>query len=120
MTHRKKIKIPLYPSYLVLLYTDDFEDLKKDYPEAKKTAFSDYWAASIEVSNKFIIFFNARVLKCIRMEDAFHETTHVVNRIFAFIEQAPNRYNDEPEAHLAGWIGKQIMNFARHNKIEIR
>ena len=110
MLVKKKIKVPIYGEEVIVIIYDDPVELKKilkdkisDIPEE----IYDGWVYQVDG----IIYCVLYVLEKPRYPTPgviAHEAKHVVNNIFINIGHELDRYNDEPEAYLLGWVVNRI------------
>jgi hypothetical protein len=107
----KIIKIPIYQCKLTIILDKDLSYIQKKY---KTKDLSDYGAVTMRVPNKFseyIIAFEYNEGSIIS-----HEIVHLKNYIYQDCSIELDRYNDEPEAYLTGWLFKQIEEFLNDKK----
>ena len=103
---KKTIRIPIYECDLTIILDDDLSYIEKKY---KTKDLSDYGAVTMRVPDKFgeyIIAFEYTGGAIIS-----HEIVHLKNYIYQDCSIELDRYNDEPEAYLTGWLFDQINNF---------
>ena len=101
-----KIKIPIYQCSLTVILDKDLSYVEKKY---KTKSLSDYGAITMRVPNKF-----SEYIMAFEYADGTiiaHEIVHLKNYIYQDKGIELDRYNDEPEAYLTGWLFNQINNF---------
>ena len=110
----KKISIPIYYGYLVVVISDDFNAVAKKYQI--KEPVEHYGAFVYPFRNKDgIMEFMVCVPKDVSNHLIAHEVTHLVNAIFIDKGIQLDRHNDEPQAYLTGWIFCEIEKFLNKN-----
>jgi len=100
------IDIPIYCCKLTIILNNDLSYVEKKY---KTKSLSDFGAVTMRVPDKFreyIIAFEYTEGAIIA-----HEIVHLKNYIYQDFSIELDRYNDEPEAYLTGWLFGQINNF---------
>jgi len=100
------IDIPIYQCKLTIILDKDLSYVEKKY---RTKSLSDYGAVTIRVPNKFseyVIAFEYSDGTIIA-----HEIVHLKNYIYQDRVIELDRFNDEPEAYLTGWLFKQIETF---------
>jgi hypothetical protein len=105
------INIPIYQCKLTVILDKDLSYVEKKYGT---TPLSNYGAVTMRVPNKFCEYvmafeYNGGTIIA-------HEIVHLKNYIYQDIGIESDRFNDEPEAYLTGWLFKQIEIFLT-NKI---
>lgn len=100
------IGIPIYQCKLTIILDKDLSYIEKKY---KTKSLSDYGAITMRVPNKF----NEYIMSFEYSEGTIiaHEIVHLKNYIFQDKGIELDKFNDEPEAYLTGWLYKQINNF---------
>jgi hypothetical protein len=103
----KEVPIPIYFGTLVIIFTDQLENLNPIY---KTNIVEDDYDAVVFLdkpdSNKVIVAIKKKDWSVIA-----HETVHVVNAIFLSCNIQLDRNNDEPQAYLTGWVVNEIDKF---------
>ena len=100
------IDIPIYQCKLTIILDKDLSYVEKKY---RTKSLSDYGAVTMRVPNKFseyVIAFEYSDGTIIA-----HEIVHLKNYIYQDRVIELDRFNDEPEAYLTGWLFKQIETF---------
>ena len=114
MISKKKIIIPIYKYKLTIVIFDSWDEIKsllKDYisndeEEASAVTISQYGASLVAVNAK-------------RGSSIVHESYHVMNNIWRFIEYNPDRDNNEVSAYLLTYIYEKIVDvFYKHPRKE--
>lgn len=112
---RKKVtKIPIYFGLLILIQTEDFEAIAKEYDLHIDGRGFDALAFRSPLKNgftRYVIVFDSKPTNKI----IAHECTHVVNFIFADRDIKLDLNNDEPQAYLMGWVFEQCDKFLNSN-----
>lgn len=106
---QKKIKIPIYQCELTIVLDRDLTRIEKKY---KTKPLKDFGAVTFKDETKYrnyvVAFTDANHLSNIA-----HEIVHIKNFIFLDCAMELDRYNDEPEAYLTGWLFDEIYNFLK-------
>ena len=100
------IDIPIYCCKLTIILDKDLSYVEKKY---KTKSLSDFGAVTMRVPDRFgeyIIAFEYTEGSIIS-----HEIVHLKNYIYQDCSIELDKYNDEPEAYLTGWLFDQINNF---------
>jgi len=100
------IDIPIYCCKLNIILDKDLSYVEKKY---KTKPLSNFGAITMRAPDKFreyIIAFEYTDGTIIA-----HEIVHLKNYIYQDCSMEVDRYNDEPEAYLTGWLFDQINNF---------
>ena len=100
------IHIPIYQCKLTIILDKDLSYVEKKYGTK---SLSDYGAVTMRVPNKFSEYVMA--FEYAEGTIIAHEIVHLKNYIYQDIENELDRFNDEPEAYLTGWLFKQIETF---------
>jgi hypothetical protein len=99
------IKIPIYRQKLTIIFDKDLSYVENRY---NTKSLSDYAAVTLRDANgNYIIAFTEDG----NLTDVAHEIVHLKNFIFIDCGLELDRYNDESEAYLTGWLFKKIYNF---------
>lgn len=105
----KTIKIPIYCCSLTIHYDNDLSLVQEKY---KTSSLEDFGAVTLKDKTKYrhyvVAFSDAKHLSNIA-----HEIVHIKNHIFLDCAMELDRYNDEPEAYLTGWLFDEIYNFLK-------
>ena len=110
----KKYKTPLYGTkFTIVLYNSDDEFQKK----FKKIEISNFDGAVFYEKDELFIVFSAEKKGYPTPGIIAHEAKHLVNNIFIEISHDLDRYNDEPEAYLLGWIVNRIHELLIKNEL---
>jgi len=108
---KKTIRIPIYECDLTIILDKDLSYVEKKYGTK---SLSDYGAITMRVPDKF-----SEYIMAFEYSDGTiiaHEIVHLKNYIYQDKGIELDRFNDEPEAYLTGWLFDQINNFLK-NKI---
>lgn len=100
------INIPIYQCKLTIILDKDLSYVEKKY---RTKSLSDYGAVTMRVPNKF-----SEYVMAFEYSDGniiAHEIVHLKNYIYQDCSIELDRFNDEPEAYLTGWLFDQINNF---------
>lgn len=106
----RTIEIPIYFGDLVLIKTNDFQEVNKVYGTE---ASNDYEAFTFqnEPKGKFYAVFNPDKID---FSVVAHECVHLKNYIFMSHGVQLDLENDETEAYFLEWIFKQIEDFLKY------
>ena len=99
---KKKFKIPLYFQNLIVIQTDDFEALEKEY--GLRGGSPEYSAITFETKDSIVVAFKSEV----DLSIIAHESVHICSYVFLGIDAKVELDNDEPFAYLMGWVVEQI------------
>lgn len=104
---KKTIRIPIYECDLTIILDKDLSYVEKKY---RTKSLEDFGAVTLKDKSKdkhIVVAFTDKE----HLSNIAHEVVHIKN--FVFLEYAAelDRYNDEPEAYLTGWLFDQINNF---------
>jgi len=106
---KKTIKIPIYYGKLTMILDKDLSFIEKKY---KTRSLEDFGAVTLKSENDYrhyiVTFTDADHLSNIA-----HEIVHIKNYIYLDCAMELDRYNDEPEAYLIGWLFNEIYNFLK-------
>ena len=109
-----EVKIPIYPGYLYVCYTDDFlkhgRSIGIEYALNIKDCLGITSRSKHKKHTQRIII----LLKHSEFEDydtISHEALHAVNYIFLNTGTESTNNNDEHAAYLLGWIVGQIQKY---------
>ena len=104
---KKTIEIPIYCAKLTMILSDDLTYIEKKY---KTKSLKDFGAVTLQDESDYrhyvVAFTDAKHLSNIA-----HEVVHLKNHIYLDCAMELDRYNDEPEAYLTGWLFDEIHNF---------
>jgi len=104
---KKKFKIPLYFHNLIVIQTDDFQAIEKEY--GLRGGSPDYAAITFETDDAIAVCFNSKVDYSI----IAHESVHVCSYVFLGIGAKLELNNDETFAYLMGWVVEQIHSVVK-------
>ena len=105
----KKYKTPLYGTeFTILLYEKESEiyDHIKDFEYSR--SLDDFDGCVFNCKGDFYLALNTSRKGYPTPGIIAHEAKHLVNTIFVDVGVELDRYNDEPEAYLLGWIVNRI------------
>jgi hypothetical protein len=100
------IDIPIYQCKLTIVLDKDLSYIENKYGTK---SLSDYGAVTMRVPNKFSEYVTA--FEYSEGTIIAHEIVHLKNYIYQDAGIELDRFNDEPEAYLTGWLFKQIETF---------
>jgi hypothetical protein len=100
---KKTIDIPIYQCKLTIILDKDLSYVEKKYGTK---SLSDYGAVTMRVPNKFSEYVMA--FEYTKGTIIAHEIVHLKNYIYQDCSIELDRFNDEPEAYLTGWLFEQI------------
>ena len=103
---QKLIEIPIYQCKLTIILDEDLSYVEKKY---KTKSLCDYGAVTMRVPNKFSEYIMA--FEYSEGSIIAHEIVHLKNYIYQDKGIELDRFNDEPEAYLTGWLFNQIDSF---------
>tara|TARA_R110000868_G_scaffold251154_2_gene507892 strand:+ start:230 stop:565 length:336 start_codon:yes stop_codon:yes gene_type:complete len=101
------IDIPIYQCKLTIILDKDLSYVEKKY---RTKSLSDYGAVTIDKEagyRHYVVAFTDAT----HLSNIAHEIVHLKNAIYLDCAMEVDRYNDEPEAYLTGWLFDQIYNF---------
>lgn len=101
---KKTIEIPIYCGKLTVMLDKDLLFIEKKY---KTKSLKDFGAVTLQDSTKYrhyVVAFTDRN----HLSNIAHEIVHIKNHIFLDCSMELDRYNDEPEAYLTGWLFDEI------------
>ena len=101
------IDIPIYCCKLTIILDKDLSYVKNKY---KTKSLSDFGAVTLKDEDRYrhyVVGFTDAT----HLSNIAHEIVHLKNQIYVDSAMELDRYNDEPEAYLTGWLFDQINNF---------
>jgi uncharacterized protein YlbG (UPF0298 family) len=101
------IDIPIYCCKLTIILDNDLSYVEKKY---KTKSLSDFGAVTLKDEDRYrhyVVGFTDAT----HLSNIAHEIVHLKNFIYIDSTMELDRYNDEPEAYLTGWLFDQINNF---------
>lgn len=105
----KTIKIPIYYGKLTICIDKDLKWIEKKY---KTRSLEDFGAVTFKDETKYrhyiVAFTDSKHLSNIA-----HEIVHLKNHIYQDCAMELDRFNDEPEAYLTGWLFDEIYSFIK-------
>lgn len=103
----KTISIPIYCGKLTMILDKDLSSVQKKY---KTFPLDDFGAVTLKNKSNYrhcvVAFTDEKHLSNIA-----HEIVHIKNHIYSDCAMELDRFNDEPEAYLTGWLFDEIYNF---------
>lgn len=103
----KTIDIPIYCGKLTMILDKDLALVEKKY---KTSSLENFGAVTLknesDYRNYVVAFTDSNHLSNIA-----HEIVHIKNYIYLDCAMELDRYNDEPEAYLTGWLFEEIYRF---------
>jgi len=109
---QKTIEIPIYYGKLTMFISDDLTHIEKKY---KTKSLKDFGAVTLKDESKYRHYVVAFTDKE-HLSNIAHEIVHLKNHIFLDCAMELDRYNDEPEAYLTGWLFDEIYKFIQNTK----
>lgn len=106
------VKIPIYYSTLTIIVAKDLKYIEKKY---KTVSLDGFGAVTLKDESKYrhyIVAFTDPE----HLSNIAHEIVHIKNHIFLDCAMNVDRYNDEPEAYLTGWLFDEIYNVLKQYK----
>jgi len=107
MVRIKTIKIPIYCAKLTMIFDKDLSYVEKEY---KTISLESFGAVTLSNKNNYRHYIVAFTDKD-HLSNIAHEIVHVKNHIYVDYAMEVDRFNDEPEAYLTGWLFEQIHSF---------
>ncbi|AHK11358.1 hypothetical protein F132_11 [Flavobacterium sp. phage 1/32] len=109
-----KKKIPIYFGNLVMLLVEEMEDVNEKYKIGAKNSYASLtWTKEKKSGvNEYFIAVQRKTDNSV----IAHEVVHIVNYIFTNNGVELDRFNDEAQAYLTGWVFGKIEKFLKKNK----
>jgi len=101
MLMRKKIKIPIYNTDLLIIKDEPFDKLELEFNLQMEQS---YEAITFEFNNQIVVCFNGKV----SLNVLVHESVHICNFLYYRIGAVKELHNDEHEAYITAWIVEKI------------
>lgn len=112
MLNKKTLKTPLYGTKFTIVLYDSPDELKDEFNDIDFSHEIHEIDGSVFVkNNELFIMFWIDEKSNISSGVIAHEAKHLVNKIFIDICCELDRYNDEPECYLLGWVVDEIHAF---------
>lgn len=115
----KKLDIPIYHGYLVIVFTNNLNKANKklnlDLEQQDRGAFVQGKRDKKGISHYYAVFDKHYLTNCI----IAHEITHIANWLFMDRNIKIDLLNDEPYAYLVGWITREAYKVIYKNRIKI-
>ena len=109
---RTTIDIPIYCCKLTIILDKDLSYVEKKY---KTRSLSDFGAVTLKDESKYRHYV-VGLTDANHLSNIAHEIVHLKNHIYVDSAMEVDRYNDEPEAYLTGWLFDQIYNIIKHRR----
>jgi len=103
----KVIDIPIYCCKLTIILDKDLSYVENKY---KTKSLKDFGAVTLKDEKSYrhyVVSFTDKK----HISNIVHEIVHIKNQIYLDCAMELDRYNDEPEAYLMGWLFEQINKF---------
>lgn len=110
----KTIKIPIYYGKLTIIFDKTLSGVQKKY---KTSSLENFGAVTLKDKSSYrhyVVAFSDPE----HLSNIAHEIVHIKNHIYLDCAMELDRYNDEPEAYLTGWLFDEIYNFLKSNTDE--
>ena len=104
----KKIKIPIYFGKLVIIFTDNLDEVVDKYKLILKGNEYDAFVWEDSIKDEFLV-----AIKNNKFSVIAHEAVHLVNYIFRKRGVILDTNNDESQAYLTGFIVNEIDKFLK-------
>lgn len=102
MIKEKRIKVPIYNTFIFVGFYDDSEELNKKYgTDSTHTTDAICWGSIGGTA----VFFNKNKIS---QRVIAHECVHIVNYIFKEKGIKLDLNNDEPQAYLMDWVFNEV------------
>lgn len=104
---KKNIKIPIYNLWFTLVIYKNTEEIEKFFAEINykpEIDITQFDGGILTYNDKCYFLLEEGVSPGV----IAHEAKHLVNHVFTNIHCELDRYNDEPECYLLGWIVDEI------------
>jgi len=108
---KKTIKIPIYCSKLTIILDKDLSYVQKKYNTISLTDFGAVTLKDKIDYRHYVVAFTDNQ----HLSNIAHEIVHIKNHIFLDCAMELDRFNDEPEAYLTGWLFEKIYDFLNKN-----
>ncbi len=108
MIQTKRLKTPLYGTrFEIVIYDNDGELQKKFNDVSFEPPITEFDGGVFKHNDVFylVLFYDG---KKPTYGVIAHESKHLVNEIFIDIQHELDRYNDEPECYLLGWVVDRV------------
>lgn len=109
---KKTIKIPIYYAKLTMILDKDLSWVIKKY--GLDESCQQYGAMTLRDGSgyrHYVVAFTDPE----HLSNLTHEAIHVKNYLFIDCAMQCDRYNDEAEAYLCGWLVDQMYDFLKIN-----
>jgi uncharacterized protein YlbG (UPF0298 family) len=106
---KRTIQIPIFQCKLTIILDKDLTYIEKKY---KTKSLEDFGAVTLQDKSKdrhIVVAFTDKG----HLSNIAHEIVHIKNFVFLECAMELDRFNDEPEAYLTGWLFDQIYEFLK-------
>jgi len=104
---KKTIQIPIYCATLTIILDDDLKYVEKKY---KTISLERFGAVTLRNDNRYREYVVA-FTDATHLSNIAHEIVHIKNHIYLDCAMELDRFNDEPEAYLTGFLFDEIDKF---------
>lgn len=104
---KQTIEIPIYQCTLTMILDNDLKYVEKTYKTASLENFGAVTLKNDTDTRHYVVGFTDAT----HLSNITHEIVHIKNHIFLDCAMELDRYNDEPEAYLSGWLFDKIYSF---------
>lgn len=108
----KSTTIDINPYCAKLTMILDDRNLSYTEKEYKTKSLKNFGAVTFKDESKYrhyVVAFSDKK----HLSNIAHEIVHIKNHIYLDCAMELDRYNDEPEAYLIGWLFDEIINFLK-------
>ena len=113
---KKKVKIPIFHGEILMIQTENYEYIEKNYAAKGYSLFGYDGAVMEQVADngyvRYIVWFDEGVTHKV----VVHEALHLLHHIFKHRGIEYSMENDEHAAYMLEWIFEQCDNFLFSNK----
>lgn len=106
---QKTIDIPIYCGKLTIILDNDLKCIEKRY---STSSLDNFGAVTLKDPKKYRHYV-AAFTDSEHLSNIAHEIVHIKNHIYLDCAMELDRFNDEPEAYLTGWLFDSIYNFLK-------
>lgn len=106
---QKTIEIQIYCAKLTIVIDNDLKWVEKKY---KTKSLSQYGAVTFKDESNYRHYVCAFTDKN-HLSNIAHEIVHIKNHIYLDCAMEVDRFCDEPEAYLTGWLFEEIYSFLK-------
>lgn len=105
---QKIIDIPIYRAKLTMIFDEDLSFVEKKYKTKSLKAFGAVTIKDESKYRNYVVAFEYSDGSIIA-----HEIVHIINYIYSDCGIELDRFNDEHQAYLTGWLFDEIYNFLK-------